>query len=338
MQTLFTALKKLVALVAIASFAVSCANVFLPPLADNPWEVVHLETDATFADIALTQDGQHGWLVGNKTTLMETNDGGKTWELRTLDLGEQPYTFTSVSFSGDEGWITGQPNLLLHTTDGGQSWSNIPLSPELPGAPFLVTALDKASAELATDIGAIYQTQDGGQTWKAKVEGAIGVIRNLYRNDDGRYVAVSSRGNFYSTWEPGQRTWQPHNRENSKRLQNMGFAKDGQLWLIARGGQMQFGASPTDYEAWNEPINPELSTSWGFLDLAYRTPTELWVAGGSGNLMSSFDGGATWLKDVAVEDVPSNLYRVKFLSEDQGFILGQRGYLLRYVGVEGAAA
>jgi len=219
---------------------------------------------------------------------------------------------------------------MLHTTDGGTSWSNIPLDPQLPGQPLLVTATGKSSAELATDIGAIYTTKDGGQQWKGLVQSAVGVVRNMTRSSDGQYVAVSARGNFYSTWLPGQEAWQPHNRENSKRLQNMGFTKDGLLWLIARGGQLQFGTESTDYEAWSEPINPELASSWGLLDVAYRTPEELWVTGGSGNLLRSKDGGQTWMKDKAVEDVPTNFYRVKFLGEDRGYILGQRGYLLRY--------
>jgi photosystem II stability/assembly factor-like uncharacterized protein len=331
MQTVLPTLRKLIALVAIALLAASCANFYLPGLESNPWEVITLDTEATFSDIGFTQDNQHGWLVGNRSTLMETQDGGKTWEPRSFDLGDQTYTFTSISFSGNEGWITGLPALLLHTKDGGESWENVPLSPKLPGSPFMVTALGPSQAEMVTDIGAIYRTQDAGKNWKALVEGAVGVVRNINRSADGRYVAVSSRGNFYSTWEPGQRTWQPHNRENSKRLQNMGFSSNGSLWLIARGGQMQFGESASDYEAWAAPIKPELATSWGLLDAAYRTPEELWVSGGSGNLMVSFDQGQTWLKDQAIEDVPSNLYRVKFLTPDQGFILGQQGCLLRYV-------
>ncbi len=317
-------------LLLIAVLTTSCGNVFLADTETNPWEVIALPTEASIADVAFVQGGEHGWLVGSRTTILESTDAGQTWDPRILELGEQQYTFTSIDFKGEEGWLVGQPSIMLHTTDGGTSWSNIPLDPQLPGQPLLITAVGNQSAELATDIGAIYRTKDGGEHWQGLVQSAVGVVRNMTRNVDGRYVAVSSRGNFYSTWLPGQAAWQPHNRENSKRLQNMGFGKDGLLWLIARGGQMQFGTEKTEYEEWSEPINPELASSWGLLDVAYRTPEELWVTGGSGNLLMSPDGGETWFKDKAVENVPTNFYRIKFLEGDRGYVLGQRGYLLRY--------
>lgn len=326
-------LKRLLAIAAIALLAMGCSKFFLPSLEVNPWQPIALETDATFSDIAFTKDDSHAWLVGSRSTLYESNDGGETWEQKVLDLGEQSYTFTSVSFAGDEGWITGLPDILLHTTDAGQSWAKVPLSAQLPGNPLLVTAVEGGSVELATDIGAIYRTDDGGRHWNALVQAAVGVIRNINRSQDGRYVAVSSRGNFYSTWEPGQDSWQPHNRENSKRLQNMGFTSKGTLWLIARGGQMQFGEPDPNYETWGEPLQPEVGTSWGFLDVGYRTDEELWVSGGSGTLLMSPDGGTSWFKDEPIGNVPSNLYRIKFFDSDHGFVMGQRGYLLRYEGV-----
>ncbi|MBE9078087.1 photosynthesis system II assembly factor Ycf48 [Romeria aff. gracilis LEGE 07310] len=322
---------------AIALFTLGCSQVYLPAMDTNPWQTVAVPGEATLSDIAFTADRNHGWLVGSRSTLLETTDGGQSWTPRRLELDNPRYTFTSISFDGDEGWIAGQPTLLLHTTDGGQSWSSIELDPKLPGDPFLVTALGSAKAELATDIGAIYLTENGGRNWRALVQGAVGVVRNMNRNEDGRYIAVSSRGNFYSTWDPGQQVWQPHNRENSKRLQNAGFTKDGLLWLIARGGQLQFGQPDADYETWSDPIAPEPATSWGLLDMAYRTADEVWVSGGSGNLLMSPDGGETWVKDRDVEDVPTNFYRIKFLAPERGFILGERGYLLRYAGRPEAA-
>ncbi len=319
----------LVILVAVI-FTSGCARGFLPSTSFNPWQVVPLPTDATLSDVAFTGNDQHGWLVGKSATLLETNDGGQSWQLRSLDLGDDlRYSFNSVSFSGDEGWVTGEPGLLLHTTDGGKSWLRVPLSEQLPGSPDTIVALGPKSAEMTTDVGAIYRTKDGGKTWQAMVQEAVGVLRNIARSPDGKYIAVSSRGNFYSTWEPGQTAWTQHNRTSSRRLQNMGFGKDGRQWLLARGGLLQF-SSADDPEQWDAQVSPEFNTSWGLLDLAYRTPNEIWVAGGSGNLLYSEDGGATWQKDRGVEDVPSNLYRVIFLSPERGFILGQGGTLLRY--------
>ena len=206
MQSILRHLRKVVALVAIVLLGTSC-NAYLDSLESNPWTPVALDTDTTMLDLAFTDDLNHGWLVGKRSTLYETQDGGKTWESRKLELGEQPHTFTSVSFSGEEGWIVGQPSILLHTTDGGKSWSQIALSEQLPGEPETIKALGTKSAEMTTDVGAIYQTNDGGANWKALVQQAVGVVRNISRSADGRYVAVSSRGNFYSTWEPGQAAW-----------------------------------------------------------------------------------------------------------------------------------
>jgi photosystem II stability/assembly factor-like uncharacterized protein len=44
----------------------------------------------------------------------------------------------------------------------------------------------------------------------------------------------------------------------------------------------------------------------------------------------SKDGGKTWFRDEQIESVPTNFYRVVFLDEEKGFILGQQGVILRY--------
>ncbi|NER31321.1 MAG: photosynthesis system II assembly factor Ycf48 [Symploca sp. SIO1C4] len=327
MNCLMRRLKQIVILLAVTLFCASCS--YVDSIDYNPWQIINLPTDSTLRDIGFTSDASHGWAVGSKSTILETTDGGNNWQEKKLELGDLSYRFTSVNFAGEEGWIAGAPSILLHTTDGGTSWSRIPLSEKLPGSPNTIVALGPQAAEMTTTVGAIYQTENAGQSWKAMVEQAVGVVRNISRSDDGKYVAVSARGNFYSTWEPGESAWLQHNRNSSKRLQNMGFTEDGRLWTLARGGLVQF-STPEDVEVWEEPIYPEQSTSWGLLDLAYRTPEELWVAGGSANLFCSFDGGKTWQKDREVENVPSNLYKIVFLTPEQGFIIGQRGVLLKY--------
>ena len=71
-----------------------------------------------------------------------------------------------------------------------------------------------------------------------------GSFSNIARSNSGDYVAVSSRGNFYMTWRPGQETWQPHNRPVNRRLQNMGFSPENSLWVSTRGGDVLLAEEP----------------------------------------------------------------------------------------------
>ena len=329
-------LRYLAAILMVALFCTGCAS-HIATTSSNPWQPLTLPTTANLFDVAFNSS-THGWVVGSRATMFETTDGGATWKQKKFELGDDlNYRFSSVSFSGSEGWIVGQPSLLLHTTDNGKNWERISLSSKLPGSPERIAALANQSAEMVTDVGAIYQTSDAGKTWKAMVQDAVGVAKSISRSANGQYIAVSATGSFYSTWDPGQDSWMGHNRNSSRRVQNMGFGPDGRLWMLSRGGQIQF-SEVNDTESWGDALTPEDNASWGLLDLAYRTPTEIWVAGGSGSLLQSTDGGKTWQKDREVEDVPSNFDKIVFLNANQGFILGQRGTLLRYVSPQKTSA
>ncbi len=108
-------------------------------------------------------------MLGTRQTLLETKDGGKSWNPRKVAAAQDEgfnYRFNSVSFNGEEGWIVGRPAILLHTTDGGTNWERVPLSAKLPGNPILVHALPGKSgqAELTTDQVSLLQIADSFNT------------------------------------------------------------------------------------------------------------------------------------------------------------------------------
>ena len=328
------------------------------------WEqVTGIPMGATLYDVDFdSKDPEHGWIVGSKGTFLETSDGGRSWVPRSfvdLDPDEEvTYRFERVSFNNGEGWIIGKPPILLHTQDSGKSWERIPLSPKLPGEPSTVFATGPNSAEMTTSTGAIYKTTNAGRNWKAQVKETIdatlnrisssgvkgasyftGSIISVVRDQlSGAYLAVSSRGNFFLTWLPGQDFWVPHNRGTSRRIQNMGFVKGDTskgVWMSLNGGLLQICEPNQDLSSEEEfkfADSKIRSGGYGILDVSWKDGQEVWAVGGGGSMFVSKDGGKTFTFNKSADEIPGNLYKVKFFG-DKGFVLGSEGVLLRYKGI-----
>jgi photosystem II stability/assembly factor-like uncharacterized protein len=319
----------------------------------SDWEKIDIPTsrEIVLLDVDFLNDN-NGYLLGTRQTLLETKDGGKNWIPRDTSsiLDEKiNYRFNSISFKNNEGWIVGKPAVLLHSTDGGKTWKYIPLSSKLPGTPLKITAIGNGQAEMITDQGAIYLTEDTAKTWQAALQETVdatlnrtvssgisgasyfeGFFSNVNRSNNGQYVAVSSRGNFFMTWTPGENSWTPHNRPTGRRIQNMGWNPDGSLWLTTRGGEVLFGSE--------QGVSEDFSTTklqsrgFGILDLGFRSSEFAYACGGSGSLYKTIDGGKTWKRDKSADDLAGNLYLIKFFSSSNGFILGNDAILLKYIG------
>ena len=330
MKRLLTSATNLLLVLVLGISLSGCVTTHVPMATSSPWQALDLDTQANPLDVAFT-DSRHGYLVGSNRMIRETNDGGAHWNERSLDLpDEENFRLISIDFNGDEGWIAGQPGLLMHSEDGGQNWTRLFLDTKLPGEPYLITALGRHSAELATNVGAVYETHNDGGSWEAKVTDAAGAVRDLRRSDDGSYVSVSSLGNFYATWEPGDAVWQVHQRVSSQRLQSIGFQPDGNLWMVARGAQIRLNDEPGNLESWSKPIIP-ITNGYGYMDLAWDDDGAVWAGGGNGTLLVSRDGGDSWENDPVGDGQPSNFTRLVF-DGDHAFVLGERGNLLRWVG------
>lgn len=347
----------------VAATALATSTTFGAPLvvnaaASKAWRQIKVPFEDTVYDIDFDSP-THGYIVGARGSFAETNDGGLTWEPRSfsnLDAEEEiTYRFQTVSFDNGEGWVLGKPTLLLHTKDGGKSWERIPLSPKLPGEPTGILATGPNSAEMITSSGAVYTTENAGRNWKAQVKETIdatlnrisssgvsgasyftGSIVNEQRDSKGAYLAVSSRGNFFLTWEPGQDFWIPHNRGTPRRIQNMGFVrgdiKNG-LWMTLNGGKLLVADSGVDLSSEEFPFTEaNIKTGgYGITDVAWRTENEVWAVGGSNTMFVSKDNGKSFSFDKSANDIPGNLYNVKFL-ESGGWALGSSGLLLKYEG------
>lgn len=64
----------------------------------------------------------------------------------------------------------------------------------------------------------------------------------------------------------------------------------------------------------------------------FRNDQEGYACGGSGSLFRTDNGGKSWKRDRSTDQVAGNLYAIKFTEQGIGFILGNDGILLRYIG------
>ena len=103
------------------------------------------------------------------------------------------------------------------------------------------------------------------------------------------------------------------------------------LWMTLNGGVLQFSSPKFDLnEQTPEFEQVQIKTGgYGIIDLGWRNAQEIWAVGGGGTMYVSKDGGKSFKFDDSADDIPGNLYSVKFF-EKTGFVLGSDGVLLRY--------
>jgi len=159
-------------------------------------------------------DTRNGWIVTERTTILHTEDGGKTWKKQFSDLD---YILKGVSFSNEKnGWAVGEYGFIYHTEDGGVTWKKqagecgiSEETGELVGGNFLfgVFAESPQKAWAVGIDGYATRTTDGGRTWHRVNVPAPRV--NLYSVISNKTGAIAIGGDGIFLWSrDGGATWQ----------------------------------------------------------------------------------------------------------------------------------
>jgi len=123
-------------------------------------------------------DSRKGWIVGERTHILHTEDGGKTWNIQFSD---EDLILKNVSFCDEyNGWAVGEYGYIYHTGDGGEHWEHqagefdfSDETGEIVGGNFLfdVVAVNPQTAWVAGIDGYVAKTIDGGATWQQITNG-----------------------------------------------------------------------------------------------------------------------------------------------------------------------
>ena len=97
------------------------------------------------------------------------------------------------------------------------------------------------------------------------------------------------------------------------------------------GGLLKTGPNPDltqiDIENLFKPARIN-TKGYGIIDVCFTDDKTAWAVGGSGLIFKSTDGGNTFKSVPDAQNIPGNLYRVRFYN-GVGWALGSDGVLLR---------
>jgi photosystem II stability/assembly factor-like uncharacterized protein len=260
-------------------------------------------------------DESHGLAI-TPTYLLETNDGGRTFEKR---LSQEDGSLQSLVFvDARTGWIAGSElrngvasPLVLNTIDGGVTWQK--RSVESAGR---LSAVSFCTRDVGFAAGgnAIVQTSDGGGTWRQQYAGEReDRLYGIYSLSPEEIWAVGENGLVLNT-QDGGKTWARKDLRVDVTLSRIRFFGDTG-WIVGFSGTLLRSRDRgTNWDA------VRLNTSRPLLDIYFEGPIG-WIVGGGGTILRSADAGESWHDEPRLTN--KDLLTLFFIDRRHGWIGGE---------------
>lgn len=253
------------------------------------------------------------YAVGSSGLVLKTTDGGVTGT--TINTGYVD-NFYDVDFvDADTGYITGAAGRVLKTTNGGLNWTALNAGYTNNVYTVQVRAANDVWVANAS-TSALKRSTDYGATWTTvTVSGLTQTIWDMFWLDNNRgWLATQNGGRVYYTTDGGT-TWN-NSIVNSLVVPNFVYYIDANIGFVTNNNNGTIyrstdgGVTYTGIVAGTEPLY-DIS---GFGSV-------LIACGRYGSIYKSTDAGLTWapLMNAITQ---KTFRRVKFVTEDVGFLLG----------------
>jgi photosystem II stability/assembly factor-like uncharacterized protein len=280
-------------------------------------------------------DKEVGWAVGDEGVILNTIDGGQTWDRKPTGLRA---SLRSVCFLNPFiGWVVGRDELpegrsvgvLLYTRDGGETWKQL-----LPGAlPGLnkVRFVDAGTGFVLGDgceqfPSGVFRTTDAGRTWEP-VAGQRATSWLAGDFQDGKTGVLAGAWSRLASCKQEQLHTAADVRNLTGRHLLALQVLPRRLLAAAEGGLVLTSSSA--------------GASWGYAELKlpidvlacldfhamHAVGERVWAVGRPGSVvMYSADAGQTW--QLLKTGQPLPLHGVFFFDQKQGWAVGDAGTVL----------
>jgi photosystem II stability/assembly factor-like uncharacterized protein len=173
-------------------------------LAREPEDLAAEHDDNIFYRAIHFADYEYGWAMGDRGTIINTTDGGNTWNSQSSGISSDLRTVFFIN--RQKGWIAGDTTLLT-TNNAGQSWQQMP-SPVNSG--HIITSInftDEYIGWLVHSGGEVLNTRDGGDTWELQLSWANGGTGKLSFVDSTNGFVLAEMGKYLWKTHDGGKSW-----------------------------------------------------------------------------------------------------------------------------------
>jgi len=236
-------------------------------------------------------------------TMPAAADGGLPSALDKLTQRDRLY---DVAMQDDNVWVVGFPGIILHSPDAGRTWEA-----QAGGGSEALFSVEFVNAEEGWIVGRnglVLHTADGGANWTNQGCGHKAHLFDVDFVDSMNGWAVGNFGTVVRTTDGGK-TW--------TKLEIKLEDEDGEIGGDDQADDDWLGEDEEEEE--EEPFD-RLLNGVAFVDSATG-----WIAGESGVILHTEDGGKSWTVQDSDEWTP--LYAVTFTSPQVGFVAGSEGML-----------
>ena len=132
------------------------------------WDIETVDPYHSLLDIQFAKDKRTGWVVGIGSTIVSTQDGGKTWENRDAGI-ENTHAIHGLHFTdAKKGWAVAQDGGVIHTVDGGETWELQQTGTH--NDLLAVYSSDSKGVWAVGTYGTILHSKDSGKSWNIESE------------------------------------------------------------------------------------------------------------------------------------------------------------------------
>ncbi len=267
-------------------------------------------------------DGREGWAVGDQGSLVHTNNGGATWQLRDIGTRRDLHDITFVD--SNNGWIVGEGGMIMRTASAGLGW--VKQESQTPETLNSVKFLNLHTGWAVGENGTILFTTNGGLLWTPQPGGESHRLNDVYFRDINTGWIVGDRGLVMFTQEGSLGGfWRLQISGTSRNLNAIQWNGKNAFAVGAEGVMIKTGRGALGGSGQWISLPPTV-TLGSISNVFFMDPSRGWVVSRGGVILYTDNGGLSWMDRSPAS--PSPLNAVYFNSAKVGWAAGEDGTIL----------